>query len=75
MINHILDISFFPLHILVMKLTIPSILLLQWSILSLVEANPKSRPYVAYRGNPFDQEIVSRKILEDGVEIRGGGGR
>jgi hypothetical protein len=43
--------------------------------LHLTEANPKSRPYVAFRSSPFDQEIVSRKILEDGIEKRGGGGR
>ena len=37
-----------------------------------VQANPKSRPYVAYRTSPFDQqEFVSRRIMEDGVEQRG----
>ncbi|KAL3779886.1 hypothetical protein HJC23_001476 [Cyclotella cryptica] len=47
----------------------------QWAcFLQVVEANPKSRPYVAYRGNPFDQEIVTRRILEDGLELRGTGG-
>ena len=38
--------------------------------------NPKSRPYVAYRTSPFDQEIVSRRIMEDGAEqssMEGGG--
>ncbi|KAL7496238.1 hypothetical protein ACHAWT_005887 [Skeletonema menzelii] len=40
----------------------------------LVSGNPKSRPYVAYRTDPFDQEIVSTQILSDGVETRGGGG-
>ncbi|KAL7546243.1 hypothetical protein ACHAWF_009577 [Thalassiosira exigua] len=39
-----------------------------------VRANPKSRPYVAYRTDPFDQEIVGdgRRVLEGGVEARGG---
>ena len=41
----------------------------------LAHANPKSRPYVAYRTDPFDQEIVSRRILEDGAEQRGTEGR
>jgi len=41
-----------------------------------VQANPKSRPYVAYRNSPFDQEVVSRRIMEDGEEQRGvDGGR
>ena len=46
-----------------------------WMALAVqeVQANPKSRPYVAYRTSPFDQEIVSKKILEDGVELRGDG--
>jgi hypothetical protein len=39
-----------------------------------IHGNPKSRPYVAYRTDPFDQEIVSTRILSDGVETRGGGG-
>ena len=39
------------------------------------EANPKSRPYVAYMTHPFDQEIVTKRILKDGDEVRGGGGR
>jgi len=44
-------------------------------LLLLVEANPKSRPYVAYRTDPFDQEIVKGSILlQDGVEVRGGRG-
>ena len=41
----------------------------------VVQANPKSRPYVAYRTSPFDQDdFVSRRIMEDGVEQRGGDG-
>ena len=42
--------------------------------LPFVQGNPKSRPYVAYRTDPFDQEIVSTRILSDGVETRGGSG-
>lgn len=41
-------------------------------VIVVVEANPKSRPYVAYRTDPFDQEIVSTKVLANGAEIRGG---
>ena len=45
----------------------------------VVHANPKSRPYVAYRTSPFDQEdgFVSRRIMENDDEQRGGedGGR
>ncbi|KAL9184345.1 hypothetical protein ACHAXT_002431 [Thalassiosira profunda] len=41
----------------------------------LAHANPKSRPYVAYRTDPFDQDIVARRILEDGAEQRGTEGR
>ena len=38
-------------------------------ILQQTQANPKSRPYVAYRTSPFDQdEFVSRRIMEDGIE-------
>ena len=39
---------------------------------NVVQGNPKSRPYVAYRTDPFDQDIVSTRILNDGVETRGG---
>ena len=52
-----------------------SLLLLFWQlavilvILQQTQANPKSRPYVAYRTSPFDQdEFVSRRIMEDGIE-------
>jgi len=45
------------------------------SVNVVVQANPKSRPYVAYRTSPFDQDdFVSRRIMEDGVEQRGGDG-
>ena len=43
-----------------------------------VRANPKSRPYVAYRTSPFDQDVgggsVPLRIMEDGVETGGGSG-
>ena len=43
-----------------------------------VRANPKSRPYVAYRTSPFDQDVgggsVPLRIMEDGVETGGGVG-
>ena len=34
-----------------------------------VDGNPKSRPFVAYRTNPFDQD--ARKIMENGEESSG----
>jgi len=53
-----------------------SLLLVFWQlavillvVLHKTQANPKSRPYVAYRTSPFDQdEFVSRRIMEDGIE-------
>ena len=53
-----------------------SLLLVFWQlavillvVLQQTQANPKSRPYVAYRTSPFDQdEFVSRRIMEDGIE-------
>ena len=56
-------------------IAIKTLIVIQSGVLYLAEANPKSRPYVAYRGDPFDQEIVSRKILEGGIEKRGGSGQ
>eukprot|EP00577_Skeletonema_sp_RCC1716_P025264 CAMPEP_0113420034 /NCGR_PEP_ID=MMETSP0013_2-20120614/27114_1 /TAXON_ID=2843 ORGANISM="Skeletonema costatum, Strain 1716" /NCGR_SAMPLE_ID=MMETSP0013_2 /ASSEMBLY_ACC=CAM_ASM_000158 /LENGTH=182 /DNA_ID=CAMNT_0000307489 /DNA_START=74 /DNA_END=619 /DNA_ORIENTATION=+ /assembly_acc=CAM_ASM_000158 len=53
-------------------LSIIAMITIQNGILQ-VQGNPKSRPYVAYRTDPFDQEIVSTRILADGVETRGGG--
>ena len=41
-------------------------LLMRWPA---VDGNPKSRPFVAYRTNPFDQD--ARKIVENGEETPG----
>ena len=54
-----------------MFLSIFTIITIQNGILQ-VQGNPKSRPYVSYCTDPFDQEIVSTRILADGVETRGG---
>ena len=46
-------------------------------VVTFVRANPKSRPYVAYRTSPFDQDVgggnVPLRIMEDGAETGGGG--
>lgn len=48
------------------------LLILSLSLPIVAQANPKSRPYVAYRTDPFDQEIVTTRVLFDGIETRGG---
>ena len=51
-----------------------ALLLLRRDAVVVVRANPKSRPYVAYRTSPFDQDdFVARRILADGAEQRGAG--
>ena len=54
------------------------LLLLPWSpstVMRMACANPKSRPYVAYRTSPFDQVVGDKsptRIMMDGIEVSGG---
>jgi hypothetical protein len=43
-------------------------LLLSLSSITIDADNPKSKPYVAYRTDPYDQPIVTTWVMKDGVE-------
>ena len=61
---------------LLLPISLTTITILFNNEVLVVDANPKSRPYVAYRTSPFDQEsgFASRRIMENGDEQRGGDG-